>query len=57
MISEGVDSGLHKGEVESTPVGRVADMEEITDSILFLASPMSSYVYGAGLVVDGGYGL
>ncbi|OJJ68275.1 hypothetical protein ASPBRDRAFT_58302 [Aspergillus brasiliensis CBS 101740] len=41
------------GEVESTPVGRVANMEEVTDSILFLASPMSSLVYGAGLVVDG----
>ncbi|PYH71798.1 SDR family NAD(P)-dependent oxidoreductase [Aspergillus vadensis CBS 113365] len=57
MISDAVDSGVFKKEVESTPIGRVADVEEITDSILFLASPMSSYVYGAGLVVDGGYGL
>ncbi|RAH53545.1 short chain dehydrogenase/ reductase [Aspergillus piperis CBS 112811] len=57
MISDAVDSGVFKEEVESSPIGRVADMEEITDSILFLASPMSSYVYGAGLVVDGGYGL
>ncbi|GFN10641.1 hypothetical protein AtubIFM55763_009567 [Aspergillus tubingensis] len=57
MISDAVDSGAFKEEVESTPIGRAADVEEITDSILFLASPMSSYVYGAGLVVDGGYGL
>ncbi|RAK83888.1 short chain dehydrogenase/ reductase [Aspergillus costaricaensis CBS 115574] len=57
MISDAGDSGVLKEEVEGTPIGRVADVEEITDSILFLASPMSSYVYGAGLVVDGGYGL
>ncbi|GLA04118.1 hypothetical protein AnigIFM60653_004157 [Aspergillus niger] len=57
MVSKAVDSGVFKKEVESAPVGRIGDVEEITDSILFLASPMSSFIYGAGLVVDGGYGL
>jgi NAD(P)-dependent dehydrogenase (short-subunit alcohol dehydrogenase family) len=39
-------------EIEETPMGRLAQMEEIADSIVFLASPMSSFMCGAGIVVD-----
>lgn len=34
---------------------RPCTVEEITDLILFLASAMSSYMYGAVMMVDGGY--
>lgn len=34
---------------------RMADVDEIADSIVFLASPMASFMTGASLVVDGGY--
>lgn len=44
-----------KREIEETPLGRLALMEEIADSIVFLASPMSSFMCGAGVVVDGGF--
>jgi NAD(P)-dependent dehydrogenase (short-subunit alcohol dehydrogenase family) len=30
-------------------------MEEAADCIAFLASPMSSFMQGAGLVADGGF--
>ena len=42
-------------EIEQTPMGRMAQMEEIADSIVFLASPMSSFICGTGMVVDGGF--
>jgi NAD(P)-dependent dehydrogenase (short-subunit alcohol dehydrogenase family) len=42
-------------EIEQTPMGRMAQMEEIADSIAFLASPMSSFMCGTGMVVDGGF--
>ena len=44
-----------KDEIDKTPMGRLAEMEEIGDAITFLASSMSSFMCGAGLVVDGGF--
>ncbi len=48
-------SGIMDGEVAKVPQGRLGEMEEIADSIVFLASPMSSFMTGSGLVVDGGF--
>ena len=43
-------------EVESlTPMGRLAEPEEVAAAILFLASPAASMVTGHTLAVDGGY--
>lgn len=43
------------GEIAKVPQGRLGEMEEIADSIMFLASPLSSFMCGTGLVVDGGF--
>lgn len=43
------------GEVAKVPQGRLAEMDEIADAIMFLASPLSSFCCGSGLVVDGGF--
>ncbi|KAL1860381.1 hypothetical protein Daus18300_009294 [Diaporthe australafricana] len=42
-------------DLERTALKRLGMIEEVTDAIVFLASPMSSYMQGAALVVDGGY--
>ncbi|MFK0206439.1 SDR family NAD(P)-dependent oxidoreductase [Agrobacterium sp. NPDC090283] len=39
---------------DKVPLGRFGTVEEIADAILFLVSPMSSYITGQALVVDGG---
>lgn len=57
LVANAIKSGIMGQEFERTPVGRPADAEEVADSIAFLASPMSSFIYGAGLTVDGGYSL
>ncbi len=35
-------------------LGRIGKPEEVADAVLYLASPMSSFVTGAALLVDGG---
>lgn len=39
---------------DRVPLARMAEPEEIVNSILFLLSSMSSYITGTNLVVDGG---
>jgi NAD(P)-dependent dehydrogenase (short-subunit alcohol dehydrogenase family) len=38
-----------------TPLGRMAEPEEVAAAILFLASPAASMVTGHTLAVDGGF--
>jgi NAD(P)-dependent dehydrogenase (short-subunit alcohol dehydrogenase family) len=35
-------------------LGRIGKPEEVADAVLYLVSPMSSFITGAALVVDGG---
>jgi 3alpha(or 20beta)-hydroxysteroid dehydrogenase len=43
------------GVVPLTPMGRRADVREISGTVLFLASDDSTFVTGTEIVVDGGY--
>jgi NAD(P)-dependent dehydrogenase (short-subunit alcohol dehydrogenase family) len=47
-------SAIEKYVSETIPMGRWASIEEIAESILFLASDRSSFMTGHSLVIDGG---
>ncbi|MFC4986466.1 SDR family NAD(P)-dependent oxidoreductase [Saliphagus infecundisoli] len=60
-VGESRASAEHDGEwtqrdqwVDQYPQGRFGRPEEVAEAALFLASPMSSFVNGTDLVVDGG---
>ena len=40
---------------QQIPVGRFGTPEDISRTVLFLASPYNSYMTGQNVVVDGGY--
>ncbi|HEV8044830.1 MAG TPA: SDR family oxidoreductase [Rubrobacter sp.] len=41
--------------MSSTPIGRLAEPEEIAPAVLYLASDASSFATGTNLLIDGGY--
>lgn len=43
--------------VDQTPLGRLADVSDVADAIVFLSSNEARFVTGAGLPVDGGMGM
>jgi NAD(P)-dependent dehydrogenase (short-subunit alcohol dehydrogenase family) len=49
------DESLSARIVDRTPLGRVAEPEEIAPAVLYLASDAASFVTGHTLVVDGGF--
>jgi 3-oxoacyl-[acyl-carrier protein] reductase len=42
------------GAFDFVPMGRPGSSEEVANAVVFLASPLSSYITGQSLVVDGG---
>jgi NAD(P)-dependent dehydrogenase (short-subunit alcohol dehydrogenase family) len=43
--------------VEQTPLGRLGEVADMADAVVFLASDAAGFITGAGLPVDGGMGM
>ncbi len=43
--------------VEQTPSGRLGEVADMADAVVFLCSDAARFITGAGLPVDGGYGM
>jgi len=54
-MSKGMPEEVTKNFIKQIPLGRLGDASEIVNVALFLASPMSSYITGHALNVNGGY--
>ena len=57
MVDDMFQSGdLSEAEViKLAPINRLGQASEIADTVLWLCSPMSTYVIGQAIAVDGGY--
>jgi NAD(P)-dependent dehydrogenase (short-subunit alcohol dehydrogenase family) len=49
------DSEMYRRWIDSTPMGRLGEPEEVASVVLFLASDAASLMTGAVVVADGGY--
>ena len=43
--------------IEQTPAGRLGEVSDMADAVVFLCSDASRFITGAGLPVDGGMGM
>jgi NAD(P)-dependent dehydrogenase (short-subunit alcohol dehydrogenase family) len=55
MLMDGLDPAVYDRMREQTPLGEIAEPEDIAGPILFLASDHARYITGATLNVSGGF--
>jgi len=53
-MTDELDEDVLKSIKEETPLARAGDAEEVANTVLFLASDLSSYITGETIRVDGG---
>lgn len=54
-LGEAADAGAVRARwTSATPLGRMAEPDEVAWTVAYLASPMSTFTTGVGLLIDGG---
>lgn len=56
-MTDELDEKVLEAIKEETPLARAGDAEEVANTVLFLASDLSSYITGETIRVDGGMGM
>jgi 3-oxoacyl-[acyl-carrier protein] reductase len=57
QLTDGLPEEATRLMVENTPLGRIAEPEEIAGAVRFLVSDEASFITGEVLLVDGGLGM
>jgi len=56
-MTDGLDAKLKELMLGQIPMARVGGPEEVADTVVFLASDLSTYVTGQVIQIDGGLGM
>jgi NAD(P)-dependent dehydrogenase (short-subunit alcohol dehydrogenase family) len=56
LTSEGQPTARARAVIERTPTGRLGDPAELVSTLIWLCGPGASFVTGAVVPVDGGFG-
>jgi 3-oxoacyl-[acyl-carrier protein] reductase len=54
-LAEGLRDSQRQQIVRRTPLGRLAEMDDIVPAVRFLFSPGARFIAGQAIVVDGGF--
>jgi 3-oxoacyl-[acyl-carrier protein] reductase len=55
MTSAKLTPDIREQVLAKLPMHRLADVEDIANAVVFLASDVAAYITGETLLVDGGY--